>query len=99
MREAFTVVGVVGAVKQAGLTDHGGPRRGLLSLRPPRATTTLFVVVRTSLPPESLGRRCRNVVRQVDPELPVNDVRSMETRIADSLVAPARRRCWQRSFP
>jgi ABC-type antimicrobial peptide transport system permease subunit len=27
------------------------------------------------------------MVRQIDPDLPVNDLRSMETRIADSLVA------------
>ena len=31
--------------------------------------------------------RCDSVVRAVDPDLPVTDVRSMETRIADSLVA------------
>src|SRR6185369_3851970 len=28
----------------------------------------------------------QKVVRQIDPELPVNDVRSMDTRIADSLL-------------
>jgi ABC-type antimicrobial peptide transport system permease subunit len=45
------------------------------------------VVTRTSLKPEALGATLRNVVRKVDPELPVTDLRSMETRIADSLVA------------
>ena len=47
----------------------------------------MFVVVRTSLPPESLGVSLQRAVRAIDSELPVNDLRSMETRIADSLVA------------
>jgi ABC-type antimicrobial peptide transport system permease subunit len=52
-----------------------------------RTDDTLFVVARTSLPPESLGLTLQKVVREIDPELPVNDIRPMETRIADSLVA------------
>src|SRR5260370_28920781 len=52
--KAFTVVGVVGAVKQAGLTDDAA--QGAVYY--PYALRTddhLFVVVRTSIPPESLG--------------------------------------------
>jgi predicted permease len=84
--QAFTVVGVVGAVKQAGLTDQAA--QGAVYY--PYALRTddgLFLVVRTSLRPESLGLALQKVVRQIDPELPVNDLRSMDTRIADSLVA------------
>jgi ABC-type antimicrobial peptide transport system permease subunit len=50
------------------------------------------VVARTSLPPASLALTLQAAVRQIDPDLPVNDIRTMETRIADSLVtrrAPA----------
>ena len=48
----------------------------------------MFVVARTQRCGPSLWRRpLRRVVRAVDAELPVSDVRSMETRIADSLVA------------
>ena len=36
-------------------------------------------LVRASLPPESLGLTLRKVVRQIDPDLPVNDLRSMDT--------------------
>ena len=39
------------------------------------------------MPPESLAVTLRGVVRRIDPELPLNDLRSMEVRIADSLVA------------
>jgi ABC-type antimicrobial peptide transport system permease subunit len=51
-----------------------------------RTDDSLFVVVRTSLSPESLALAVRNAVRRIDPELPVSDLRSMETRISDSLV-------------
>ena len=45
------------------------------------------MAIRASIPPESLGLTLQKAVRQVDPNLPVNDLRSMETRISDSLVA------------
>jgi predicted permease len=82
--EAFTVVGVVGSVKQAGLTDEAG--QGAIYYPYAFNTDNFFVVARTALPPESLGLTLQSIVRQLDPDLPVNDVRSMETRIADSLV-------------
>jgi predicted permease len=84
--EAFTVVGVVGAAKQAGLTEDDA----LGAVFYPfihRLDRDVFVVARTNLRPESLATTLRQVVRNVDPELPVNDIRSMDTRIADSLVA------------
>jgi predicted permease len=84
--QSFTVVGVVGAVKQAGLTDQTA--QGAIYY--PYALNWddhLFVVVRTSLRPESLGVVLQKVVRQIDREIPVNDLQSMDTRIADSLVA------------
>jgi len=48
---------------------------------------SLFLVARTSQPPDRLGKTLQDVVRQVDPELPLSDLRSMETRLADSLLA------------
>lgn len=84
--QAFTVAGVVGAVKQAGLTDQAA-QGAVYYPYALRTDDNLFVVVRASLPPESLGRAVQAIVRQVDPELPLSDIRSMETRIADSLIA------------
>jgi predicted permease len=93
--EAFTVVGVVGAVKQTGLTDEQG--QGAVYL--PYSNyfdDTLFVVVRLGAAaesftaggtPELFGKTLQNIVRKIDPELPLNDLRSMDARIADSLVA------------
>jgi predicted permease len=84
--EAYTIVGVVGPVKQAGLVEDEA-QGAVYYPYGHRADTGIYLVVRTSLPPESLGPALRKAVRRVDPELPVNDLRTMEARIADSLVA------------
>lgn len=84
--DAFTIVGVVGQAKQADLTDptaHGA----VYYPYGHRTDGNLFAVVRTRLTPEYLGATIRNAVQKIDPELPVNDVRSMEGRVADSLIA------------
>ncbi len=84
--DAFTVVGVVGETKQAGLTEDQA-QGAIYYPYVFRTDDSFFVTVRTSLPPESLGLTLQKTVRQIDPDIPVNDLRSMNTRIADSLVA------------
>ncbi len=84
--EAFTVVGVVGTVKQAGLTENEAQGAVYFPYRY-RTDGSFFVTVRTSQRPEFLGAALQKVVRTLDPDLPVNKLRSMEVRIADSLVA------------
>ncbi len=83
--DAFTIVGVVGSVKQAGLTEEAA--QGAIYYPYAFHSDDIFVAVRTSLPPESLGLTLQGAVRQVDPDLPVNDVRTMEARVTDSLAA------------
>ncbi len=84
--EAFTVVGVVGGVKQAGLTEDEA-QGAIYYPYAFRIGDSVFVAVRTSLPPESFALTLQKVVRQIDADVPVSDLRSMDTRIADSLVA------------
>ena len=89
--DAFTVVGVVGAVKQAGLTDDAA-QGAIYYPYALRTDDSLFVVLRTSLPPESVGPALQTIVRQTGRDATTTDVRSMETRISDSLItrrAPA----------
>jgi predicted permease len=83
--DAFTVVGVVGGVKQAGLTEDEA-QGAIYYPYAFRIDDNVFVAVRTGLPPESFALTLQKVVRQVDADVPVSDVRSMDTRIADSLV-------------
>ncbi len=82
--EAFTVVGVVGAVRQRDLTDTSTTGAIYFPFHYD-ASSSLFVVVRTSQQPEALASTVRGVVRRIDADLPVDDVQSMDGRIADSL--------------
>lgn len=84
--DAFTIVGVVGGVKQAGLADNGA-QGAIYYPYVFRIDSGFFVAVRTSLTPKSLARALQQVVRQIDPNVPVSDIQAMDTRIADSLVA------------
>ena len=84
--EVFTVVGVVGGVKQAGLTEDEA-QGAIYYPYAFRFNDSVFVAVRTSLPPESLESALQKIVRQIDADVPVDGLQSMETRIADSLVA------------
>jgi predicted permease len=84
--EAFTVVGVVSAAKQAGLTEEEA-QGAIYYPYAFRVGDSFFVAIRTSFSPESLGLTLQRAVRQIDANVPVSDIRSMDTRIADSLVA------------
>ncbi len=84
--DAFTIVGVVGGVKQAGLTEDEA-QGAIYYPYPFRIDSSFFVVARTGQPPESFALTLQKLVRQVDANVPVSDIHSMDTRIADSLVA------------
>ncbi len=82
----FTIVGVVGAVKQAGLTESQGQGAVYLPFAY-RDGANIFVVTRTSQRPEAFAGTLRKLVRATDPSLAIDDVQSMESRIDDSLIA------------
>ncbi len=84
--QLFTIVGVVGAVKQAELTEPQGQGAVYVPYRY-RDSANVFVVTRTSQRPEAFADSLRQLVRATDPELAIDDIRSMETRIAESLIA------------
>jgi len=82
----FTIVGIVGVVKQAELTEPQGQGAVYLPFLY-RDSGNIFVATRTSQRPEAFADTLRRLVRATDPELAIDDVRSMDTRIAESLVA------------
>lgn len=82
----FTIVGVVGAVKQAELTEPQGQGAVYVPYRD-RDSGNIFVVTRTSQRPDAFADSLRQAVRATEPELAIDDIRSMETRIAESLIA------------
>jgi predicted permease len=82
--DACTIVGVVGSVRQAGLTDDVA-QGALYYPYAQRPDSGMFVVVRGTGDTDALSLTLQQVVRRLDPDLPVNDVQSMDTRIASSL--------------
>lgn len=83
-KDYFTIVGVVGAVKQNDLADQKA-NGAVYFPYAHYAGSSFMVVVRTSQVPESFGPMLRAAVLRLDPELPLNDLKTMSTRVADSL--------------
>jgi predicted permease len=82
----FTIVGVVGAVKQAELTEPQGQGAVYLPFLD-FYTGNIFVVTRTSQRPEAFAETLRKLVRAANPDLAIDNLRSMDTRIAECLIA------------
>jgi putative ABC transport system permease protein len=77
------VVGVVGHVKQKGL-DGESPVQYYLPHRQ-FSVAGVFLVARTNTEPSSLAAAVRGSIQQVDRELPVFRVTTMERMVADSM--------------
>jgi len=82
--QAFTVVGVAARVRQAALTEEEAQGAVYYPFIY-REDNDMFVAVRSSLAPESVAALVRSSVRQMDPDLPVTDIQSMDARISESL--------------
>ena len=83
--DAFTIVGVVRAAKQAGLTDREA-QGAIFYPYGHRLDRDIFVVTRTTAAPQTFAATLRQVTRTIDADLPVNDVQPMDARIAASVV-------------
>jgi predicted permease len=85
----MTVIGVTGRVRQYTL-DGDEPRIAMYHWHKQRPSRALNVVIRSATSdPAVLAPAARQVVRALDPELPIYNVKTMEGRVDESL---ARRR-------
>jgi predicted permease len=81
----MTVVGVAGQVKQYAL-DGGEPRMAMYFSHRQRPSRALTVVLRTNTSdPAAFAPAVRQQIREIDPDLPVYNVRTMEERVDESL--------------
>jgi predicted permease len=81
----YTVVGVVGAVKEFGLVSQD-ERVGAYYFPMAQDTTrTITVVARTSGDPMALAPTIRREIGALDPEMPFYDVHSMSERVEESV--------------
>ena len=82
-KKPFTIVGVVGVVKQYGLdTDT---RMVTYYAHEQRTSNSMFLVARTSGDPGSLASSMVREAHALDHDVPVYDVRTMDSRMYDSL--------------
>jgi predicted permease len=82
------VVGVVGDVRHFSLEAAGGPEM-YLPLRQTGDYAELDLVVRTALPPDRMATAVRAALRPVDPNLPANEFRTLQS-LVDKAVSPRR---------
>jgi ABC-type antimicrobial peptide transport system permease subunit len=83
----MTVVGVVGNVKQYDLETESRVTLYLAERQSPSGT--MYLAIRTSLPPANLVSTITSQVRSMDPNIPIFDVKTMDQLLSESL---ARRR-------
>jgi putative ABC transport system permease protein len=86
------IVGVVGDVKQTGLDSSAGIATlywPLAQVAPPATMAwrgfPLFLAVRTTVPPQTLANALTNAVHQVNKEIPVDNVITLEDFVGDTL--------------
>jgi predicted permease len=89
-KQLFTIVGVVGDVKQYGLDREPIDEVYFPLAQNPSAN---FLLVRTSSDPMSLARLMRDSVHQVDVDIAVDEVRTLEQVRDDSAATPRLTTC------
>jgi ABC-type antimicrobial peptide transport system permease subunit len=82
-----TVVGVVGDIREWGLDKDVRPAMYFSALQNP--TPQMALVVRASVPPETLTNSIRRELAALDPDLPLYDAVTLET-IVERSVGPRR---------
>jgi putative ABC transport system permease protein len=82
-KSSLTVVGVVGDVRREGLDADAGFDMYLPYRARPMGDMTLFV--RTSGPPMGTVKALRKEIHGIDPNLPVDQVRTLDAMVEDSI--------------
>ncbi len=84
--EAVTIVGVVASNRTRDLTETD-PLGTIFHQYDQQGWGAMTIALRTDLDPTALAGSLRRVVLDLDPTMPVDDIKVMQTRIDDSLVA------------
>jgi len=81
---AFRMVGIVGQIKQDQLEEVA---LGAVYF-PYRydAIGDIYVIARSTQPPTAIASSVREIIRRLDPQVPMDDIRTMQARIDASLI-------------
>jgi putative ABC transport system permease protein len=79
-----TVIGIVGDVKQGALTGPTDPT--VYQYTNDNAWRSFTLALRSSAPPTTLMTAAPSVIRKIDPQQPVEDVRTLQAIVDDTLL-------------
>jgi predicted permease len=85
-KDAFTIVGVVGNVKQAELAETSAQGALYFPLKGRYTPRNFSVALRTNMDPAALAPMLRRLVLKLDPALPVDELKPMQAWIDESLL-------------
>lgn len=99
-RDVMTVIGVVHDVRHYGLSTpmRGGMYMSTTALDSANDFGRFTIVAHTAGDPSALFPAIRRLVREMDPELPVFDVKTMDTALAHSMATRRTIAMWLASF-
>ena len=90
--QTYTVVGIVEDVRQNALTTEVKPQfyatHAQFAVSPGNTMRNMSLVVRTDGQPEALIPPVRALIREMDPRLPVSEIRTMERIVGESIAEP-----------
>jgi predicted permease len=86
--QMMTIVGIISPMRLRGLVEAAGERRTGNYFFPynQQPSRTIGLAIRTAAAPESIISAVRREIAQIDPELPFYGVRTMDDRLATSLM-------------
>lgn len=91
-RPQYTIVGVVDDVRHNALTGAGKAQfyatMAQFAVSPGNTMRTMNLVVRTQGDPRAIVAPVRAVIREVDPRLPISDVRALDDVLRAAIAAP-----------
>jgi putative ABC transport system permease protein len=79
------VVGVVGDVKQGELSQPAAPT--VYEFTPEPAWNSMVLVLKTSVPPLSLAQSAAAAIHEIDPQQPIEDVKTMRAVVDETMVS------------
>lgn len=85
-KDAFTIVGVVGSVKQTELAETTAQGAVYFPYRH-YASTDFSLVIRSPLPAATLAPTLQKLVLSLDPQLPVNDIKPFQALVDATVIS------------
>jgi putative ABC transport system permease protein len=88
-KKFFTVIGIAGSVREAGLMGGQEPHMYLVLAQIPGATQFMNrIVAKTEGNPLALSTGVREAVHQVDPDQPVSRIRALDQMVSNTVAKP-----------